>query len=215
MQYHGVAWATALLGLLILVVAARLLSSRDWLLGWLRGTLGLAFLALAVAAGLVAYDLSSYRSLPEDGKLATLSFHADGPQHYRVELEDGGRIRTLVVNGDLWQLNARLFRWKGLAALIGLEPGYRQELLRGRYLSIEQQQLAPGAPVRLAEGPMGVDTWRWLRMSPRDFGLFDPRALHTAFLPMADNAVYVVDLSIAGLAVRPLSAEARQAMQAW
>lgn len=205
----------ALVGLMILIVAARLLFDRDWLLGWLRGTLGLAFLVTAGVVGLIAYDLFSYRALPEDGRLALLSFHADGPQHYRVDFKKGSKTRSMTLDGDLWQLDARLFKWKGLAALIGLRPGYRLERLSGRYLAIEQQQLAHNTLVALEKSPEGVDTWRWLRLSRHEFGLLDPQALRVAFLPMADNATYAVDLTPTGLLVQPLNPEAHQAMKGW
>lgn len=215
MQYGGVAWAMALVGMLVLIVAARLLFDRDWLLGWLRGTLGLAFLATAGVIGLIACDLFSYRALPEDGRLALVSFHADGLQHYRVDIEEGNKTRSTTLDGDLWQLDARLFKWKGLAALIGLEPGYRLDRLSGRYLAIEQQQLAHNIKVTLAESPGDIDTWRWLRLSRQDLGLFDPQALRVTFLPMADNATYALDLKPTGLLVQPLSPEAHQAMKDW
>lgn len=205
----------ALVGMLVLIVAARLLFDRDWLLGWLRGTLGLAFLATAGVIGLIACDLFSYRALPEDGRLALVSFHADGLQHYRVDIEEGNKTRSTTLDGDLWQLDARLFKWKGLAALIGLEPGYRLDRLSGRYLAIEQQQLAHNIKVTLAESPGDIDTWRWLRLSRQDLGLFDPQALRVTFLPMADNATYALDLKPTGLLVQPLSPEAHQAMKDW
>lgn len=205
----------ALVGMLVLIVAARLLFDRDWLLGWLRGTLGLAFLATAGVIGLIACDLFSYRALPEDGRLALVSFHADGLQHYRVDIEEGNKTRSTTLDGDLWQLDARLFKWKGLAALIGLEPGYRLDRLSGRYLAIEQQQLAHNIKVTLAESPGDIDTWRWLRLSRHDLGLFDPQALRVTFLPMADNATYALDLKPIGLLVQPLSPEAHQAMKDW
>jgi hypothetical protein len=205
----------ALVGLLVLIVAARLLFDRDWLLGWLRGTLGLAFLATAGVIGLIVCDLFSYRALPEDGRLALVSFHADGLQHYGVDIEEGSKTRSTTLDGDLWQLDARLFKWKGLAALIGLEPGYRLDRLSGRYLAIEQQQLAHNIQVTLAESPGGIDTWRWLRLSRHDLGLFDPQALRVTFLPMADNATYALDLKPTGLLVQPLSPEAHQAMKDW
>ena len=44
--------------------------------------------------------------------------------------------------GDLWQLDARIIQWKGLAALIGLAPGYRLQSLGGRFLAIEQESQA-------------------------------------------------------------------------
>ena len=47
--------------------------------------------------------------------------------------------------------------WKGLAELIGLEPGYRLERLSGRFLAIEQQALAQHGRVQLAESPYGLD----------------------------------------------------------
>ena len=39
-----------------------------------------------------------------------------------------------MLEGDLWQLDLNLLRWKSLAELIGLESGYRLERLSGRYL---------------------------------------------------------------------------------
>lgn len=51
MQYDGLAWGIALLALLAVVVAARILFDRSWFLGWLRGTVGLAFVALAAWLG--------------------------------------------------------------------------------------------------------------------------------------------------------------------
>ncbi|MBC6660061.1 hypothetical protein H3H35_00145, partial [Pseudomonas aeruginosa] len=47
MQYDGLAWAFALLALLAALVAVRILFERTWFLGWLRGTCGLAFVAVA------------------------------------------------------------------------------------------------------------------------------------------------------------------------
>ena len=86
MQYDGLAWAVALLAVLALLVALRMLLNTGWFLGWLRGTCGLAFLALAGLVGLVAYDLYAYEPLQPDKPLVTLSFKADGPQRYQVTL---------------------------------------------------------------------------------------------------------------------------------
>lgn len=156
MQYDGLAWAVALLAVLALLVALRILLNTGWFLGWLRGTCGLAFLALAGLVGLVAYDLYAYAPLQPGKPLVTLSFKADGPQRYQVTLLEGGRERTVTLEGDMWQLDGRLIRWKGLAELIGLEPGYRLERLSGRFLAIEQQALAQHGRVQLAESPYGV-----------------------------------------------------------
>ncbi len=122
MQYDGLAWAFALLALLAALVAVRILFERTWFLGWLRGTCGLAFVAVAALLLVLAWDLRSYSLLKPEQPMATLSFQAEGPQRYRVLIQEGANERSVVLDGELWQLDARIFRWKGLAALIGLAP---------------------------------------------------------------------------------------------
>lgn len=215
MQYDGLAWATALLALLVTVVAGRILWDRSWFLGWLRGTCGLAFLALALLVALVAKDLWSYDALPVDKPLVTLSFKALAPQSYQVTLLEGGNERGLLLDGDLWQLDARLFKWTGLGELLGLEPGYRLERLSGRFLAIEQQALAQHPRAQLVSSPYGVDPWRWLRLAQRDFFLFAPEAQRVTYLPMADGAVYSVSLSPTGLLAQPLNQVAKESLKDW
>lgn len=215
MQYDGLAWFTGLLALLALFIAARILFAPNWFLVWLRGTAGLAFLALALLIGVIAYDLRSYDPQVQDKPLVTLSFSADGPQRYRVNLLEGGEEREVTLEGDLWQLDARLLGWKGLAALIGLQPGYRLEKLSGRFLAIEQQQSARFARVALAESPYGIDLWRWLRLGQRDLFLFEPQAARVTYLPIADGAVFSVSLGPTGLMAQPMNQVAQQALKDW
>lgn len=215
MQYDGLAWFTGLLALLALFIAARILFAPNWFLAWLRGTAGLAFLALALLIGVIAYDLRSYDPQVQDKPLVTLSFSADGPQRYRVNLLEGGEEREVTLEGDLWQLDARLLGWKGLAALIGLQPGYRLEKLSGRFLAIEQQQSARFARVALAESPYGIDLWRWLRLGQHDLFLFEPQAARVTYLPIADGAVFSVSLGPTGLMAQPMNQVAQQALKDW
>ncbi|SIS21251.1 hypothetical protein SAMN05878276_3358 [Aquipseudomonas alcaligenes] len=215
MQYDGLAWFTGLLALLALFIAARILFAPNWFLAWLRGTAGLAFLALALLIGVIAYDLRSYDPQVQGKPLVTLSFSADGPQRYRVNLLEGGEEREVTLEGDLWQLDARLLGWKGLAALIGLQPGYRLEKLSGRFLAIEQQQSARFAQVALAESPYGIDLWRWLRLGQRDLFLFEAQAARVTYLPIADGAVFSVSLGPTGLMAQPMNQVAQQALKDW
>ncbi len=174
MQYDGLAWAFALLALLAALVAGRILFERTWFLGWLRGTCGLAFVAVAALLLVLAWDLRSYSLLKPEQPMATLSFQAEGPQRYRVLIQEGANERSVVLDGELWQLDARIFRWKGLAALIGLAPGYRLDALSGRFLALEQQ--SRGRRLGLSQSPLGVDLWRWLRAGEHDLFLFEPLA---------------------------------------
>src|SRR3546814_10295038 len=137
MQYLGLASVIALLAVIVLLVALRLLRGGHWLMGWLRGTCGFLVLLFAGLIGLIGYDVSTCAALPDKKPLVTVSFHAQGPQRYEVSLEQGNETRTVMLEGDLWQLDLHLLRWKSLAELIGLESGYRLERLSGRYLAVE------------------------------------------------------------------------------
>ena len=212
MQYNGLVWGCVLLSLLLLGLSGRLLVERSWLLGWLRGTAGMLGILAALCLSMLAYDLYSYKPLPETGEpLLEISFRADGTQRYLVTLTEGERVRTIPLTGDLWQLDVRVLRWKGLAALIGLEPGCRLDQLTGRFLSAEQEAGADGNRVLLSRSPAGLDLWRWLRDNRRDFGMFDAWGGRISFQPMADRAKYEVRLTAAGLMIEPVNDSAREA----
>jgi hypothetical protein len=215
MQYDGMAWGIGLLALLAIWVAARILLNGSWFFGWLRGTLGLLLVAVAAVIVTLALDLGTYSAVPADKPLVTIGFEADGPQRYRVNLLQGGTEQTVSLDGDLWQLDVRLLQWKGLAALIGLEPGYRLEKLTGRYLSMEQQQQSLSTKVALSQSRYGIDLWHWLRMGNSDLYVFDPQARRVNYLPMANGAVYTISLAATGLLVHPLNLAAEQALKNW
>lgn len=215
MQYDGLAWFIALLALVAIAGSVRTLAKRGWLLGWLRGTGGLLLLVLAVFLCLMACDLQGYSALPENKPLVTVSFEPDGPQHYKVVLLEGGDERRFELEGDLWQLDARVLQWKGLPALIGIRSGYRLQTISGRYRGLEQQTLAQHLEVVLARSPGGVDLWKWLRDSHRDLYLFDPQPARVSYLPMAPDAVFAVSWTSTGLVALPVNQAAAQAMQNW
>jgi hypothetical protein len=216
MQYDGMAWAIGLLALLVFLISARILLKGSWVVGWLRGTCGLLLLTAGGVIFMLAQDLATYSVVPESKLLVTVGFEADGPQRYRVSLLQGPKEDTLSLDGDLWQLDARLFQWKSLGELIGLKPGYRLEKITGRYLSIEQQQQSLSSRVALARSRYGIDLWSWLRMDGApDFYLFDAQARRVNFLPMADGAVYSVSLAPTGLLASPLNQAAEEALRNW
>lgn len=213
MQYDGLAWVVAFMALLALMVAARILFDRHWFLGWLRGTAGMLFVAIAALVALVAWDLRSYDPLPAERPLATLSFHKVAEQRYEVTLLQGSDERRVELAGDLWQLDARVLDWKGLARLIGMAPGYRLQDLSGRFLAVEQQAL--GRKVLLVSDAPVVDLWRWLRDGQHDLLTFVPKAGRVNYLPMADQAVFAVRYGASGLTAEPMNAAANQALKEW
>ena len=215
MQFIGLAIAFAVLAFVVLLFASRILTGDRWLMGWLRGMFGLSLLAVALVGGLVAYDISTYQEIPQDKPLFTLSVQAQTAQRYQVTILEGAVERTFLLDGDLWQLDARQLKWKGLADLIGLQPGYRLETLNGRFLAIEQQELAQFTEVELARSLYGVDFWYWLRTLQKDLFIVDASALRVNYLPIADGAVYIVNLVPTGLLAKPLNSAAQQSLKDW
>ncbi|WP_226686674.1 hypothetical protein [Stutzerimonas stutzeri] len=215
MQYLGLAIVIALLAIIVLLVALRLLLGGHWFMGWLRGTCGFLVLVFAGLIGLIGYDVSTYAALPDKEPLVTLSFQVQGPQRYEVSLEQGNETRTLMLEGDLWQLDLHLLRWKSLAELIGLESGYRLERLSGRYLAVEQQNLSRHGRVVLSENPLGLDIWDALQLERRDLYFLEPQVLRVDYMPIADGAVYAVELAPTGLLAKPLNAAATEALKNW
>jgi len=215
MQYLGLAIVIALLAVIVLLVALRLLLGGHWLMGWLRGTCGFLVLLFAGLIGLVGYDVSTYAALPDKKPLVTVSFHAQGPQRYEVSLEQGNETRTVMLEGDLWQLDLHLLRWKSLAELIGLESGYRLERLSGRYLAVEQQNIARHGRVVLSENLLGADIWDALQLERRDLRFLEPQVLRVEYMPIADGAAYAVELAPTGLLAKPVNAAATEALKNW
>ncbi len=55
-----------LVGLILIYAALRLLVKRNWLMGFLRGFVGLGLMVVAVSLALIALDVFSYRQLAKE-----------------------------------------------------------------------------------------------------------------------------------------------------
>lgn len=215
MQFTGLAIGLALLALLVLFFAARLLITKHWLLGWLRGMFGLILLAASVLGGLLAYDISTYQQIPKNKPMFTLSAQAEGAQRYRIKIFEGEREHSFLLDGELWQLEAKQLEWKNIAHLIGLEAGYRLDNIKGRFITVEQQEAARFTQVQLTDSLYGVDAWQTVRYFGSDLFILEAKPLRVKYLPLADGAVYSVSLVATGLLATPVNKAAEQALKDW
>lgn len=203
-----------LLALVCLYFAGRFLASKSWIMGWIRGSIGLVFVALAVLFVLMVKDFFSYQKLLEEQTLATLNIEELGKQHYRVNVEFilDSRQETYDLRGDLWQMDAKIIRWLGFFRAIGAKPGYRLDRISGRYYSLEDEHRFDRTVYSLHESTMGMDVWRWLQNS----GSFVPwvEAVYgsATYLPLVDGAIYQVRLSNSGLTAFPVNSVAEKAV---
>lgn len=216
MFYTLLAVFVLLLGALLVYSAVKTLARSRWLLGWLRGMFGLALVAGAGALAMVAFDIISYKQLLAEQPVATLSFQQTDTQSYLATLvHSDGKELEFDLRGDQWQLDARIIKWQGFVAAMGIKPGYRLDRISGRYYTLEDERSAERTVYDLSDGQWRLDVWQWLRRYPHIMPLVDANYGSATFVPMADNALFEVSLSNTGLLARPLNDPARAALAIW
>ncbi|WP_166259918.1 multidrug transporter [Marinobacter salicampi] len=200
-------------GAVLVLIGLAFFRRPGWLLGWFKGMLVIVLLAAGAYAGLIAFNLSQYRSLSEMDTVATVGVTKGGPQAWTVRLETPDEKSVEVaIRGDQWQVDARIIRFKGPIAWMGVAPGYRLERLSGRYVSLEQERTATRTLVDLAEGEW-PDIWQLDQSFNLPFidGIYGS----ATYMPLADGAIYDVRLSGSGLVAVPANNRARAAIDNW
>jgi len=216
MMYEGMAIGTIVIGALLLLLSLRVLRRSGWLLGWLRGMMGLVLVACGVSMGLLAMDILAYKQLTSESSLATISFERLAEQQYKTWIVDAeGRETIYVLKGDQWQLDARIIKWPGTLAAMGMKPGYRLDRISGRYYSLDMERNAERSVFSIASSQTPFDLWVWLQRYDTQMPFVDAVYGSAAYVPMEDGASYEVMLSNSGLLARPLNDAATQAVGRW
>ena len=215
MNYEWVSGLLILICVVFLVIGIFTLARGRWFIAWLRGMSGIACLVLAGMAGLLAINLFSYQNLTSETPVATLSFAQSQGQEYRVSIAlPGGKQQEFRVTGDLWQIDAKIIKWYGWLAALGLEPGYKLDRLQGRYIALEDERRLERTVYALSDPDIGFDLWEsiqsshWLPWVDAVYG-------SATYLPMADGAIFSVNLSSTGLVARPMNERAELAVNDW
>ena len=177
--------------------------------------LGAFVVLLGVAAGLTAASLRTYQRLTHEQLAARVSIRQLGERHFALTLQPPAeKPRQFELSGDEWQIDARVLKWRGLASVAGFDTVYRLDRLSGRYADISQERSAPRTVYSLSPEP-GMDVWSVLRRYHRYVPLADALYGSAAYVPLAENADYVVTVSAFGLVVRPDNNVARRAVSDW
>lgn len=212
MQYIGLAVLVGCFALLLLYLAWRAGWRLEWLFGWLKGCALLALLGLCVLIAGVAWELAQFRSISDGERIATLEFRGLSHQQYEVRVDAAGSLVHLPLQGQLWELDVQVLRWRGLAHMLGLEDGYRLNGLAGRYLTLEQQREMDAALARPLHGtPAWRNLWYWLdRLEP---SWLYADAFTIRFMPIADGARFAIEIGATGLSPVAMNTQALDAMK--
>jgi hypothetical protein len=216
MNFQAISIILLLFGLILAAIGLRnLFRARFWAAG--SGLMaGGIFLAAASVLFLIASNLHTYARLTYEAPVAELQFEASGPQRYQATLLrlPAGERQTFTVNGDEWQLDARVLKWQGWANVLGLDAQYRLERISGRYRDIEQERNGDRSVYPLSDNP-GWDLWTWTIDNPGRLPFVDAVYGSATYLPMADGARYRVTISQTGLLARPMNTAAETAAKSW
>lgn len=217
MQYLGLAILLGCLAALLALLALRFGWRLQWLLNWLKGNVLLALLALAVCLGLAAWDLQRFAEIePKAATVGTLSFSKIGNQQYEAVLDSSQGNQTVRIAGDLWELEAEVLRWHGLASALGLVDGYRLHRLLGRYLALEQEHDSSASDITLLPNlnstPPWRDLWVWID-SMEVHRIIEADAFEVRFIPLVDGARFSLELGPTGLTPVPLNPAATAALK--
>lgn len=216
MDTDAIAITLAGFGLILLILAVQRLRRARYLAAGSTALFGLLFLAVAGGFFIIALNLRTYSRLTYEQPVAELVFEARGPQDFQAIVTQipSGSLQILRVNGDEWQMDARILKWRGWANLLGLNAQYRLERFSGRYRDIEQERSAPRSVYALADNP-GVDIWTLAANGSRWVPFVDAVYGSATYLPMANGARYQVTLTQSGLLARPINDAASQAVAGW
>ena len=201
------------LALLMLYASLRLMGKFQWLLAWARGMAGLLMLCAAGVVTAFAYDLLAYREGSYDQLIANLSFEQTGTQSFDAVLVDAeGAESRYQLNGDQWQLDARILSW---ANGIPAKPLYRMDRLSGRYMSLEEERNEPKSAHPIGTETAYIDAWQAVKHYRLLFPFIDAVYGSATYLPMVDGAIYSISLGQHGLIGRPLNDAATVAQSDW
>ncbi len=216
MMYEGLAIGSIVVGAFLLLLSLKVLRRSAWLMGWLRGMMGLLLVACGVSMGLLAFDIAGYKQLTSESSIAEIRFEQLAPQQYKTWIVDAeGQESTYILKGDQWQMDARIIKWPGTLAVWGMKPGYRLDRISGRYYSLDMERNAERSVYSIAPSQTPFDLWLWLERFDQQMPFVDAAYGSAAFVPMEDGAAYEVMLSNTGLLARPLNDAASQAVGRW
>jgi hypothetical protein len=207
--------ACALLGLLFFFAAIGRWRRRRIVGGLTQGALALILLLAAACAALVGSNLRSYQRMSFEQPACELQFSRVGDRQFNADLTyPNGERANFVLDGDEWQVDARVLKWHAFANLLGFDAAYRLERISGRYTRIEDERSLPRTVYELHE-PGSIDPWELIHRYHSWIPWIDALYGSATFLPMADGALYEIKVSQSGLVARPLNQAAREATGSW
>jgi hypothetical protein len=177
----------------------------------------LAIVGLAVA--LLGLNTQTFARLTHEHAIADVWIVAldTAKQLYRVRVTrlDGPKLsQDCMLQGDEWDIGARVQKWKPWANVLGLDATYVLEQVTNRYFNAARGNGKPITACDLKGPPPEVNRWvprAWLAWLMNHSYTEDRKFGSAVFMPLADGAAYRVLITQSGLNTEPSNAIAKRA----
>lgn len=212
----------AILGLLMVVGGFRHLIHGEPGRAGGRFLVGIPVLVIGLAMSLLALNMQTLARLTHEGDVALVTVKSADPaqSRYAVSVKRlDGPDQTINCNlqGDEWQLSARVQKWKPWANTLGLDATYDLDQIGNKYFTAARGngQAITACDIR---GPAPtVDQYvpqSWLFWIVDHAYTEDRHFGSAAYMPLADGAQYKVVMTQSGLNAEPTNSAATNANNA-
>lgn len=184
-----------------------------------RVVVGAPIAIIGLAFSLLGVNTQSFARLSYEAPVADVFVKAIDPAHnvYQVTVNrlDGPK-ETLVchIQGDEWELTARVQKWMPWANTLGLDATYTLDQMDNKYFDAARANGKPITACDLKGPPPAVDQWvpqSWLFWIVGHSYTEDRRFGSGAYMPLADGAAYRVIMTQSGLNAQPSNDAAQKA----
>lgn len=196
------------IGLMVLFAGFARIAKMHVATGGARLLFGVGFLGLAGIIAFAGLNLQTYNRLTHEREVATITFESTGaPDTYTATLlYPGGKAEEFTLQGNEWDLNARVIKFKPLSNMLGYDSVYKLDRLYGRYTDISRADETNG--IALSPNP-GLDVRELAREHGGRFGIQDASYGSAVYNPMGDGLSYRIFITQDALIARSANAATR------
>jgi hypothetical protein len=214
--------AAAALGVLLLLTGiGHLFAGRPGRAS-MHSIIGAPIAIAGLALSLLGLNTQTFARLSHEGALAEVSIKAIDPAHNLYEakvtrLDVPAPVQICRLQGDEWEMNARVQKWKPWANVLGLDSTYALDQIANKYFDAGRGNGQPITTCDLKGPPPAVNQYvpqSWLFWIVDHAYVEDRRFGSASYMPLADGAVYRVVTTQSGLNAEPVNEAAKAANNA-
>lgn len=211
--------AAAVIGVLVFLRGFGHMFSGEAGKGVPRVLIGAPIAIIGAAFALLGVNTQGFARLSFESPVADVWVKAVDPANsvYQVTVNrlDGPKeTLNCRIQGDEWELTARVQKWMPWANAMGLDATYTLDQMDNKYFDATRGNGKPITACDLKGPPPAVDEWvpkSWLFWLVGHSYTEDRRFGSGAYMPLADGAAYRVLMTQSGLNAQPSNDAARKA----